>query len=117
MAMVEINWNPSKKELRQFAAILVGVAVLFAGMELYKTGGVDLGRWFWGRLSVIGACVGLIGIAVPMLIKPLYVGWMVAAFPIGWTVSHLMLGIMYFLVLTPFGWIVRATGNDPMKRK
>jgi len=117
MAMVEINWNPSKKELRQFAAILLAVGIFFGGMEVYRTGTLDLGHWFWGRLSVIAVCVGALGVAVPVLLRPLYVGWMVLAFPIGWTVSHLLLGGMYYLVLTPLGWIVRAMGNDPMKRK
>ena len=117
MAMIEINWKPSKKELRQFAGILLGVGVLFGGMELYKTGTLDLAQWFWGRLSILAVCLGALGIAAPMLLRPLYVGWMVLAFPIGWTVSHLLLGGLYYLLLTPVGWIVRATGNDPMKRK
>ena len=117
MAMVEINWNPSRKELRQFAAILLAVGIFFGGMEVYRTGALDLGHWFWGRLSVIAACVGALGVAAPMLLRPLYVGWMVLAFPIGWTVSHLLLGAMYYFILTPFGWVVRATGNDPMKRE
>jgi hypothetical protein len=43
MAMVEINWNPSRKELRQFAAILLAVGIFFGGMEVYRTGALDLG--------------------------------------------------------------------------
>ena len=33
--------------------------------------------------------------------RPLYVGWLYAVFPIGWTISHLILAVIYFLILTP----------------
>ena len=47
----------------------------------------------------------------------IYVGWMVAVFPIGWTVSHLMMAVVYYFVVTPIGiWRTRQTG-DPMTRK
>jgi Saxitoxin biosynthesis operon protein SxtJ len=46
----------------------------------------------------------------------LYSGWMLAAFPVGWTISHVILGITYFLVLTPIGLIMRMMGRDPMQR-
>ena len=42
---------------------------------------------------------------------------MVAAFPIGWTVSHLLLGSIFYLVITPIGLLLRALGHDPMERK
>ena len=46
-----------------------------------------------------------------------YSGWMLASFPIGWTISHLILGITYFLVLTPIGLLMRLLGRDPMQRR
>ena len=49
--------------------------------------------------------------------KRIYVGWMFAVFPIGWVVSHLLLGVVYFLVLTPIGLTLRALGRDPLERR
>ena len=37
--------------------------------------------------------------------------------PIGWVISHLLLSIIYYLLLTPIGIIMRLVGYDPMKRK
>jgi hypothetical protein len=40
-----------------------------------------------------------------------------AAFPIGFVVSHVILAIVYYLILTPIGLLVRAIGRDPMERR
>jgi hypothetical protein len=50
----------------------------------------------------------------PALIKPIYLGWMVAVFPIGWTVSRLLLGAVFFGMLTPLAVVFRARGRDPL---
>ena len=43
-----------------------------------------------------------------------YLGWMYAAYPIGWTVSHTMMAIAYYLVLTPIGIVMRTVRRDPL---
>jgi hypothetical protein len=40
---------------------------------------------------------------------------MIAAFPIGWTVSRVVLGAVFFLVLTPIGVVFRLTGRDALR--
>jgi len=112
MAVLEINWNPSRRELRQFAVLWI---IFFAGIGtmLYVKHGA--GPWptaLWAAAVV----VGLPGVVFPALLRPVYVGWMVAAFPIGWTVSHLLLGSIFYLVISPIGLLLRALGRDPMRR-
>lgn len=113
MALVEINWKPTSKEVRQFAGLCLVIFGLMGAWSWHKTGSIDTARWFWLAAVAIGGT----GLAMPALVRPLYVAWLMAAFPIGWTVSHVLLGAIYFLVLTPFGLIVRLTGHDPMHRK
>jgi hypothetical protein len=36
-------------------------------------------------------------------------------FPIGWTISHVLMAD-YYLVVTPIGLIMRALKRDPMQR-
>jgi len=71
-------------------------------------------------LGVVGGC-GLLGaLAIwlaPGLGRRLYVGWMLAAAPVGWTISHMVLGAVFYLVLFPIGWIMRLVGRDPMQRR
>ena len=41
---------------------------------------------------------------------------MVLAFPIGWTVSQVMLALMFFGLFMPFGLVFRLIGRDPLQR-
>ena len=53
---------------------------------------------------------------VPPLRRSVYLGWLYAAYPIGFVVSHVILGAIYYLVFTPIGLLLRAAGKDPMQR-
>ena len=52
----------------------------------------------------------------PEWLRSIYVGWMVLAFPIGWTVSQVMLAVMFFGLFTPIGLVFRLIGRDPLQR-
>ena len=52
----------------------------------------------------------------PEWVRFIYVGWMVLAFPIGWTVSQVMLAMMFFGLFTPIGLVFRLIGRDPLHR-
>ena len=54
---------------------------------------------------------------IPRLRRPLYRGWIYSVIPIGWLVSHLLLIIIYYLLFTPVGLVMRLVGYDPMRRK
>jgi hypothetical protein len=111
--MMEINWNPSRKELRQFGFLCLAFFGGFAALGYYR-GGLTLGVELLAAAALAG---GILGAVAPQALKWIFVGWIVAVFPIGWTVSHLLLGAIYFLVLTPIGLVLRVLGHDPMNRK
>jgi len=113
VAMIDINWKPSTRELRQFAGLWVIFFGALAGMAFYKTGLDGSAKW----LGLVSVVIGLPGLAVPVLMKPIYLTWMALAFPIGWTVSHVMLGAIFYLVISPIGLLLRLFGYDPMERK
>jgi hypothetical protein len=113
VAVLEINWKPSRKELWQFAAIWLVFFSALGAWWWYDSGSYSVAKWLWAA----AAAVGVPGLIFPQLMRPIYVGWMVAAFPIGWTVSHLLLGTLYYLIVTPIGAMLRLAGNDPMHRK
>lgn len=68
------------------------------------------------RRGGAGITVGPLGIIRPQLVRPVYVAWMVLAFPIGWTVSQVILGVMFYGVFTPIALIFRMIGRDPFQR-
>jgi hypothetical protein len=112
MAVISINWKPSDRDLRWFAGLLMLFFVVVAGIWNWRTGNEV------GPIVLIGVSwsVGLIGLIVPQAIRWVYVGWMVAVWPIGWVVSHLLLAILFFGVIMPIGLILRAIGRDPLRK-
>ena len=63
-----------------------------------------------------GAALTAAGNLWPAVARAVWVTWMTLAFPIGWVISHLVLGVAYYLVMTPMGWLMRLAGHDPMTR-
>lgn len=116
MAMIEINKNPSRKELVVFAALLAAFLAL-VGLLAQKTGYAGASRVLWWMVTPVGVVGGLLGHFLPNVLRPLYLGWVYAAYPVGWVISHLILGLTYYGVLTPIGLIMRLAGHDPMKRQ
>lgn len=110
--MVSINWKPSSRELRIFAALLMLFVYGVATYWIWKTG-QTVGP---GMLIGYGWTIGLIGLAVPQSIRWVYIGWMLAVFPIGWVVSYLLLAAIFFGVIMPIGLILRVLGRDPMRK-
>jgi hypothetical protein len=113
--MIEINKNPSRNELIVFAGLL-GLFLGVIGYFCHKAGNTDMAQTLWyAMVPVAVAGVILVFIAQPG-VKYIYMGWMYAVFPIGWTVTHLVLALVYYLVLTPIGLAMKLFGYDPMQR-
>jgi hypothetical protein len=123
MALIEINWNPDRKQLRSFA-IMWFVFFAFAGtLVAWRAGLIGGGRVpgaSWSApviLWTLGVLVSAVGAAFPAAIKPVYLFWMGASFPIGWTVSHILLGVTYFGLFTLVAVIFRLIGRDALARR
>jgi hypothetical protein len=112
MALVEINWQPNRRELKQFAVAWI---VFFCALCIYC---------IWANRSAavaivlaIVATIGLVEFLRPGALRPVFVLATVLALPIGWVVSHLVMMVVYYVVLTPIGLILRLVGYDPLQRK
>jgi hypothetical protein len=64
---------------------------------------------------VLAVGVGLLGIARPRAVRLVFTGWLMAAFPIGWTVSQLMLGLLFFVIITPMALVFKAIKRDALR--
>jgi carbamoyltransferase len=111
--LIEINWTPSTREVRQFAGLVAVFAALVGGLLVYRSGAWHAARIVW----VTGAAIAAVGLAAPRLIRPLMVGWMMAAYPIGWTVSWIVLLATFYGILLPVALIMRVFRYDPLDRR
>lgn len=72
-----------------------------------------------GRLAVWSAAtvITLAYWLLPVLRRPVHAAWMALFEPLGKLVSKLLLGAVYFGVVTPIGLLVRALGRDPLSTR
>lgn len=103
--------NTAPKELRKFGILFTVVFLALAAFAGYKGNGA----WPW----LIGAAGFFLitGLFVHGLLRPVYIGWMKFAFLLGWVNTRLILGIFFYLILTPVGLIMRLIGRDALQRK
>jgi hypothetical protein len=111
--MIEIPWHPSRRELRQFAFLLAAFLLAAAGYAWWRQHSAAWAAAAAGA-AVLSAAVG--GMA-PQVLRVVYVGWMCLAFPVAWVVSHLVLAVIFFGVITPIGLLVRLVRGDPLQRQ
>jgi hypothetical protein len=113
MSLIKINHNPSQRELFYFGAILPLFVALLGTILKWGWKLPTVANWVW----IVGAALTAVFVAIPPLRRPIYLGWIYAALPIGWTISHFVLGVVFYLVLTPIGLLMRLFGRDPLHLK
>ena len=113
MALLEIKRHPTPRELRWFGVGLAVFAALAGGLLHWRFEAPAGARMVW----MGGGALAAVYFAAPPLRRWIYLGWLYAAFPLGWTVSHVLLAATYYLVLTPTGLLVRLFRGDPLDRR
>lgn len=114
MSLIEIDWNPKRKQLRSFGKIaLVATAVI--SLLLYLLKGVAI-QWCL-IIIAFGCIIFIISMISLKLTKMIYLGMILLTMPIGWVVSFILMAAFYYLLLAPLGFIFRLIGRDPLCRK
>ena len=95
----------SKKDLRKFG-LTVGIVLLMISVILFM---IDKSSYVY--FGVIGGILVLAGILFPAVLKPVNKVWMTLALILGWFMSRVILTILFYLVLTPIGFIAKIFGK------
>lgn len=107
--IVELNLDPSQRQLRQFGAIAMGALPIVGAV------------WSGGNLQVAGICflVGAVmaatGWLFPAALRPVFVVLSLVFLPIGLVVGELSLLLIYYLLLAPIGLVFRLMRRDPLR--
>jgi hypothetical protein len=113
MKWPDIPLHPTTRVLRQFSAAWLVFLLAFGAHQHLARGHRAIGLAVMGLALVVGVA----GLIKPAIVRWLFVGSMVLAFPIGWVVSQIMLSLMFYVVLTPVALIFRLCGRDMLQRK
>ena len=101
-------FEPTERMLRQFAAIWVVFFGSIAAWQEYHHHRPVLAI----VLAVLAMTVGPLGLAWPRTIRPVFIGWMALVYPLGWIVSRIVLGVVFYGMFTPLAWVFRLIGRD-----
>ena len=99
-------------QARKSALLVAAVLLVIAAWNLYR-----------GRTTVvvvfgsIGAALVVAGLFVPAAAGAFHKAWMRFAVALGHVNSRVLLTLVYYLAVTPYGVVTRLVGRDPLRRR
>ncbi len=114
----------SASQGRRFGLSVGGAFVVLAAIVWWRasiggdlTGGVPWGfrRVVATSFAALGSLLFLAGLAVPSALGPVERGWMSLAHAMSRVTTPIVMGVVYFVVLTPTGLLMRLFGKNPLR--
>jgi saxitoxin biosynthesis operon SxtJ-like protein len=99
------------KELRQFGLMVGGVFSVIGLWPMFLRG-EPLRLW----AVVLGSLLILSGSLVPTWLAPVHRGWMWVGHVLGWINTRIILGVIFYGLITPIGIAFRMLGKDTMRQ-
>ena len=109
MSSTERN-KPSRRDLRSFGMIVAAGFVVIGLWPVLRGGSPK------SAAIAISLLFGAGAILVPAALRYPYRIWMGLGNILGWINSRVMLGVMYYAVMTPMRILMGLSGHDPMNR-
>jgi hypothetical protein len=101
-----------KKTLRNFGVTLGTVFLVISGLLFFRQ-----------KNSGAACCLVVAGIFFvtgsisPVLLKPVYIGWMRFASILEWINTRIILLVLFYLIFTPIGLLMRLFRADLLERR
>jgi hypothetical protein len=101
-----------RQQLRHFGLIVGGIFGL-------------IGLWplVWRRddprmwALVLAVALVVPALAAPRVLAPAHRAWMALGYALGWVNTRILLGVVFYGLMTPMGLVMRLFGHDAMRRK
>ena len=103
------NIKSEKSDLRKFGLTVGIVLMIIAGLLFWKE--KESSQIFFG----VGAIILLTTITIPVILKPVYSIWMVFGIIIGWIMTRIILSLLFYIILTPIGLVLRLFGKQVLE--
>jgi len=113
MALIDINQDPTSRELKVFGFLFAVFFAVVGGLVWWQSGSRTAGLVVWGA----AALVLLVFMLAAQARRPIYLAWSYALYPIGYALTLVLMGAVFYLVITPTGLLMRLFGRDPLSRK
>lgn len=111
IGQIILDIRSTKKDFRNFG-ITVGFIILIIGGFLFWKNKTSYLYFIMVSIILLGS-----GLAVPIILKPIYLVWMVFSAVLGWIMTSVILSILFYLIFTPIGLISRLFGKQFIELK
>ena len=99
------------KQLRTFGLMVGGI---FCAIGLWPAIVRGQNARLWAL--TIGILLLIPALVAPRILGPVYRIWMTAGEALGWVNTRILLGLVFYGLITPMGLIMRLFGNNAMRR-
>lgn len=100
-----------KSDLRQFGISIGIILMIIAGFLFWKE--KDTFQIF----LTCGIVLCVLGVVIPIILKPIYLPWMIFATFLGWIMTRLILSLLFYIIFTLIGVILRLFGKQFLELK
>ncbi len=102
-----------RKGLREFGLVTGGIIAVLFGLFFPWLIERPIPRWPW----VIFGVLAVLGLTAPQALKPIYHWWMRFGLLMSRITTPIIMGVVFYLVITPMGLVMRLAGKDYMARR
>lgn len=102
-----------RKGLREFGLTTAAIVAVVFG--LFFPWVLRLGSVWWPWI-VFGA-LSLMALAVPIMLQPVYRMWMRFGLMMSKITTPIIMGAVFYLIITPTGLVMKVFSRDPLRRK
>tara|TARA_B110000914_G_C15231224_1_gene339712 strand:+ start:208 stop:621 length:414 start_codon:yes stop_codon:yes gene_type:complete len=105
------NIRKDNKAIRDFGILIGFILLIIAGILFYKE------RESYELIILLGVAFIGLGLGMPIILKPFYLVWMNFAVVLGWLMTRLILGLLFYVIVSPIGLISRLFGKEFLELK
>ena len=106
-----MSQTASRRELRSFGLLVGGVFSIIGFWPLIVRG-ESLRIW----ALALGASLIVPGVLFPSVLRPIHKWWMRVGHVLGWINTRILLGLVFYGLITPMGLFFRLIGKDSMSQ-
>ena len=100
------NIKTTKKDLKSFGIIFGIIFFIIAAYLFSKNNEIY-------TISIYsGLFFAIIALIIPSFLKPIYIVWMVFGLLLGWLMTRIILGLLFYIIITPIAILVKILGKD-----
>ena len=99
------NIKNERSDFRKFGITIGLFLIVISGFLFWR------GKESFEIILVSGSVLFVLGLVIPIVLKPVYWLWMILAVILGWIMTRVILSLLFYIVITPIGMFSRLFGS------